>query len=199
MEFMPEDDEPNLVEMTIEHEISLHALVRSMSPRTFRLNANIKNQVFTIVIDTGSSHNYLQPRILSFLKLPVNTSTCFSVAVGYGEKLHSAGTCNGVEFVMQGTKFVADFHILEFSRADAILGVQWLEGLGKVVADHKKLTMEFEHAGKTITLTGNHTPSILPVTNHQLMRLQRVGAVEEYFLLAFPFESSLPDHTPPAI
>nr|GMC63077.1 Transposon Ty3-I Gag-Pol polyprotein [Ipomoea batatas] len=155
--------------------------------------------VFTILIDTGSSHNYLQPRIASFLRLPVDTSTCFSIAVGNGEKLHSAGTCSGVEFVMQGAKFVADFLILEFSGADAILGVQWLEGLGKVVTDHKKLTMEFEHAGQTITLTGNHTPSILPVTNHQLMRLQRVGAVEKYFLLAFPSESSLPDHTPPAI
>nr|GMC71650.1 uncharacterized protein LOC107175359 [Ipomoea batatas] len=51
-----------------------------------------------------------------------------------------------------GAPFEADFHVLEFSGANAVLGVQWLEGLGRVVRDHKALTMEFEHQGRLVKL-----------------------------------------------
>nr|GLL21465.1 hypothetical protein CISIN_1g044180mg [Ipomoea trifida] len=54
---------------------------------------------------------------------------------------------------MKGAPFEADFDVLEFSGANAILGVQWLEGLGRVVTHHKALTMEFEHQGRPEALS----------------------------------------------
>lgn len=155
-----------------EPEISFRALVGSLGPCCF-----------TMLIDTGSSHNYLQPRVANYFHLPVDRATHFTVAVGNGEKIQSEGTCRNISFDMQGTNFEADFHILESSDADTVLGVQWLERLGKIVTDYKKLTMEFEHKGQPILLARNQSASIQPVTHHQLMRLQQVDAVSECFLL----------------
>nr|GLL29689.1 hypothetical protein KK1_029709 [Ipomoea trifida] len=150
-ETVVETCEHTLNEITTEPEpeISLHALEGITGPRTFRLHASINRQPFTTLIDTGSSHNYLQPRLANFLHLPIDRTTQFPVVVGNGEKIHSEGTCPHVKFEMQGAEFEADFHVLEFAGADAILGIQWLEGLGKVVTDHKDLTMEFEHKDET--------------------------------------------------
>nr|GMD14745.1 Ty3/gypsy retrotransposon protein [Ipomoea batatas] len=125
-----------------------------------------------------------RPRLANFLYLPIDRTTQFPVAVGNGEKIHSEGTCPHVKFEMQGAEFEADFHVLEFAGADVILGIQWLEGLGKVVTDHKDLTMEFEHKGKPVKLIGRHTPTVLPITCHQLMRLQQIDAMAQCFLLA---------------
>nr|GMD06149.1 retrotransposon-related protein [Ipomoea batatas] len=45
--------------MCNQPEISLHALVGTIGPRTFRLNASVGNQTFSVLVDTWSSHNYL--------------------------------------------------------------------------------------------------------------------------------------------
>ena len=92
----------------------------------------------------------------------------FLVAVGNGERICSEGHCSKVNFEMQGVEFEADFHILDFSRADAVLGVQWLEKLGKIITDHKALTMEFTYKRQPIKLEGaqNIQPNPTPISFH---------------------------------
>ena len=91
------------------------------------------------------------------------------VVVGNGERIRSEGHYSKVKFEMQGVEFQANFHILDFSRADAVLGVQWLEKLGKIITDHKALTMEFTYKGQPIKLEGAQniqpTPLLYPFTN----------------------------------
>lgn len=125
-----------------------------------------------VLIDTGSSHNYLQPRVARHLHLSMDHTTRFTIAVWNGEKIQTEGTCRNISFDMQVANFEVDFHILEFFGTDAVLGIQWLEGLGKIATDHKKLTMEFEHKDQPILLIGKQSTSLQPMTCHQLMRLQ---------------------------
>lgn len=86
---------------------------------------------------------------------------------------------------MQGVEFEADFHILDFSRADAILGVQWLEKLEKIITDHKAFTMEFTYKGQLIKLEGaqNIWPNPTPISFYQLKRLQQTTSIAQYFRL----------------
>nr|GMC93870.1 Transposon Ty3-I Gag-Pol polyprotein [Ipomoea batatas] len=129
-------------------KISLHALEGTIGPRTFRLTASVKRREFTVLIDTGSSHNYIQPRLAHYLHLAVDNTIRFLVAVGNGERIQSEGTCTTVPFTMQGAVFKVDFHVLEFSGSDSILGVHWLESLGRIITYHKHLTMEFDYNGQ---------------------------------------------------
>nr|GME10415.1 retrotransposon-related protein [Ipomoea batatas] len=174
-------------------KISLHALEGTVGPRTFRLTASVKGREFTVLIDTGSSHNYIQPRLAHYLHLVVDNTIHFPVAVGNGERIQSEGTCTTVPFTMQGAEFEADFHVLEFSGADAILGVHWLEVLGRIITDHKHLTMEFDYKGKSVRLVGTVSPNITLISCHQLTRLNHTNAIAEYLLLA-P-KSTCPEQT----
>ncbi|VFQ65602.1 unnamed protein product [Cuscuta campestris] len=66
--------------------ISLHALEGIQGPRTFRLYATIQGQQFTALVDTGSSHNYIQPRIVKHLRLELDAEDSFQVAVRNGAR-----------------------------------------------------------------------------------------------------------------
>nr|GMD32889.1 GEM-like protein 4 [Ipomoea batatas] len=93
-------------------EISLHALEGTVGPRTFRLTASVNGREFTVLIDTGSSHNYIHPRLAHYLHLIVDNTIRFPVAVGNGERIQSEGTCTTVPFTMQWVEIEADFHVL---------------------------------------------------------------------------------------
>ncbi|KAK9186598.1 hypothetical protein WN944_017986 [Citrus x changshan-huyou] len=150
-------------------------------PQTFRLSAKINNKPLSVLIDTGSTHNYLHPRLAHFLHLAIKKTIRFLVPVGNGERIRSDGHCSKVKFEIQGVEFEADFHILDFSRVDVVLGVQWLEKLGKIITDHKALTMEFTYKGQPIKLEGaqNIRPNPTPISFHQLKRLQQTTLIAQ--------------------
>lgn len=53
-----------LVEIPKEKlHISLHAISGSSSPNTMRLMGMIGNQPVIILVDSGSTHNFLDPRV----------------------------------------------------------------------------------------------------------------------------------------
>ncbi|KAL9460236.1 hypothetical protein AB3S75_003442 [Citrus x aurantiifolia] len=173
-EILVEDTVPNEETTNPSPEISFHALIGTTGPSTFRLSAKINNQHLSVLINIGSTHNYLHPRLAHFLHLAIEKTISFLVAVGNGEWIRSEGHCLKVNFEMQSVEFEADIHILDFCGADAILGVQWLEKLGTIITDHKALTMEFTYKGQPIKLEGaqNIQPHPILISFHQLKRLQ---------------------------
>lgn len=44
-------------------EISLHAIAGFLNPRTMRIQGRVKDCVVVILIDTGSTHNFLDPMV----------------------------------------------------------------------------------------------------------------------------------------
>ena len=67
--------------------MSLNALNGGVGVGTIRFMAYIDKLPMTVLIDGGSSDNFLQPRVAKFLKLPVEPATQFRVMVGNGNYL----------------------------------------------------------------------------------------------------------------
>jgi len=57
--------------------LSHAALGNSLSLRTLRIHGFIQGLQVTILIDSGSSHNIVQPRVAEFLKLPIEVYPSF--------------------------------------------------------------------------------------------------------------------------
>lgn len=55
----------------VEHHLSLNELKGSNNTNTLRFQGEVGNITLQILIDGGSSDNFLQPRIAQFLKLPI--------------------------------------------------------------------------------------------------------------------------------
>jgi hypothetical protein len=137
-----------------EPEISLHAITGSPSPRTMRLWGRINFQGVIILIDSGSSHNFLDVAIISRLALKVQQMDNIAVKVANGQVIHTEGVCKGVKLQMQGNTFNVDFYILPLGGCDMVLGIQWLQKLGPIIWDFSTLTMEFTLFKKMIVLKG---------------------------------------------
>lgn len=56
----------------VNPKISLHALIGSLEPKTMRVTGTIENTWVTILIDTWSIHNFLDPAKLNRVALPQN-------------------------------------------------------------------------------------------------------------------------------
>ncbi|KAI5443893.1 hypothetical protein KIW84_012510 [Lathyrus oleraceus] len=63
-------------------QLSLQAATGQPSPHTIRFTASIYGHNLTVLVDSGSSHNIIQPRIATFLHLPIHNFPSFPVMVG---------------------------------------------------------------------------------------------------------------------
>lgn len=78
---------PNISEELPAAQISLNALSGTPAPETFRLCGQIGCSRVTILIDGGSTHNFMQTRVAKFLQLPTTSTPALKVTVGNGTTL----------------------------------------------------------------------------------------------------------------
>ncbi|KAK9984354.1 hypothetical protein SO802_033879 [Lithocarpus litseifolius] len=86
-------------------EITLYALLGSPSLGTMRVWSRINYQNMVILIDSGSTHYFLDEALLKLLKLPILTQDCFKVKVANGDVLQTKEACHEVQIRLQRTFF----------------------------------------------------------------------------------------------
>ncbi|XP_073221591.1 uncharacterized protein [Cicer arietinum] len=77
--------------------------------------------------------------------------------LGDGHRILTLGKCEGVPLVLGNITITVEAYLLGFTGADLILGVVWLETLGKVTMDWKEMSMVFNHGGPPVHLQGLST------------------------------------------
>uniref|UniRef100_A0A2N9GM02 Integrase catalytic domain-containing protein n=1 Tax=Fagus sylvatica TaxID=28930 RepID=A0A2N9GM02_FAGSY len=85
-----ETDEIQPEEMDENLSISLHAIAGTPTPQTMRVKANVEGKVVIILIDTGSTHNFMSENMAARLKLQPSGTAKFNVTVASGEKIPRA-------------------------------------------------------------------------------------------------------------
>lgn len=72
-------------------DISLHAILGSSNPKTIRVVAKIGAVKVVVLIDMGSTHNFLDSEVLQKIKLRVDKATKVHVKVANGELVGGEG------------------------------------------------------------------------------------------------------------
>nr|GMD89757.1 Transposon Ty3-G Gag-Pol polyprotein [Ipomoea batatas] len=115
-------------EEVISGDVSvLNTMTGPGSPRSLRLTGNIKGSSCLVLIDSGSTHNFITPAIVERLQLPTKSIKPFQVYIGNGDTLGCQHVCPSVEVCMQGLTFAVHLHVLRIVGPDVVLGVQWLQ------------------------------------------------------------------------
>lgn len=154
-----------------EPMVSLHALDGAMSHDTMCIKGFIKSKEIVILIDSGSTHNFLDANIPKRVGVLIQPSQPISVAVADGGHLISRAMCKQLHWTMQGTPFETDVRFLPLGGCDLVLGIQWLATLGPIVWDFARLRMEFNPNGVKHVLRGKQTSSTQAVTSSLMSRL----------------------------
>ena len=180
----PTEQKNNTIELVVPSpelfHLSLQAATGHPSPRTLRFTATIYGHKVTVLVDSGSSHNIIQPRIASFLHLPIQPLSSFSVMVGNGDYLHCTGLCKDTPLMVTQHIFPISFYVLPIQGADVVLGVQWLQTLGPFVSDFTIPSMQFYHNNTLITIQGSKLNTITQATAHQLNRMVQTNAIATF-------------------
>ncbi|CAJ2661993.1 unnamed protein product [Trifolium pratense] len=176
-----------------EHHLSFNAMKGTSHMGILRFTGSIEQIKVQILIDGGSSDNFLQPRIAKCLKLPVEPASTFRVLVGNGEIMTAEGMINQLPLDIQGHKLEIPVYLLPVAGADVILGASWLATLGPHVADYASLTLKFFLEGKFVTLVGESEVRPSAAQFHHLKRLQNTDAIDECFTVQWLKSTEITD------
>nr|GLL19764.1 hypothetical protein CK203_107764 [Ipomoea trifida] len=169
-------------------EISLHALSGWSAQRTMRLPAQIFGRAITVLVDSGSTHNFIRSKLAEQLQQPFTPMDSFNVKVANGVPLRCEGRFDGVTVEIQNVHLPITFFSLPLVGIDAVLGVQWLAELGEVVCDWKKLSMSFKWNNQPVVLEGLGTPSPQTMSLESLTSRIEDGA---YLFMLYPLTADL--------
>ncbi|XP_026409868.1 uncharacterized protein LOC113304966 [Papaver somniferum] len=151
------------VESPVESDmkISLHALTGNVNGDTIRILGTIERHKILILIDTGSTHSFIDCTLVRTLKCQVEQTSPMLVTVDNGDKTISSGVFSQFHWSMQGHNFSEDLRMLPLGGCDMVLGADRLRKQGEVMFNLSKLCISFNYKGNKITLQGSTVKVLL--------------------------------------
>ena len=151
--------------------IALHALFGTDGFQTMCIQGSVKNQKLVILVDTGSTHNFVDQSVIKRVGAPLQPIASLMVTVANGEKLRSQEFCAALQFEVQGESVLADFFVLPLRGCDMVLGVQWLVTVGPILWDFQQLTMQFSIGARLVKWQGLMAGQLFLMTKKQAAKL----------------------------
>ncbi|XP_042012417.1 uncharacterized protein LOC121760890 [Salvia splendens] len=184
-----ENRDPPVISADLSH---IYALDGRQREDDIELRGVIGDIPVRVLVDTGSSHNFLHPDVAEKLALPLQQIRPFRVYVGNGESLLCSFASIQTRLVIQKHVFLVDLHILPVHGPDVILGRIWLKQMRRVTSDYVDGTLEFSRNGKRVCLK-LVPPSAREVSLKTFSSLLQLQGGEELFeLIQLPPTESNP-------
>ena len=192
-EAMVAEDDDDKVLSFLNPYLSLNALESTFNFKTMRLRGSVGKRMLCILIDTGSTHNFLNCNMAIKLGCIMEPVPELRIMAANGEVLKCNELCRGFTWVMQGKSFTADVLALPLGTYDLVLEVQWLVELGDIRWNFKELQMRFMMQGTECMLQGNKGGQT-PLFNVSSGRMDRVLGKPAQLSLMQCFELQLICH-----
>lgn len=106
-----------------------------------------------MLIDTGSTHNFISQDIVKSQGIPSNSCPTLKVQLADGSVSHCNNKVEGLQWRMADKVFRADFYSIPLGGYDAILGVQWLTQVSPVCFDFSKQLITINWEGSKVVLS----------------------------------------------
>jgi len=140
-------------------------LVGSPTPGTIRVKGKVNSISLVILVDFGSTHNFIDAAVISVLYIPVDKSQILEVKVANGDIIKTQGLCKDVPVCLQGQVFLVQLQVLPLGGCDLVFSTQWLSTLGIINWDFKNLSMGFNYGRQQVLLQVLNTPKGFEVQN----------------------------------
>lgn len=178
--------------------ISVNAVAGTENAKTIRLQAHVKDKTLLILIDSGSSHSFLDQSVVDLLQCPTVSTLPTHVKVANGDILVCSAEVPSFNWWVQGHTFQHPMKVLALGGYDCILGMDWLEQQGAMVCQWKERWIQFSYKGRMVTLQGVVDQSQQPPTepsHTQFLKWQasnEIWATALVTLVAKPVANAIP-------
>lgn len=117
-----EEDGPSEEKIPDRPEISLHAIAGFRNPNTIRVKGCLSQKPVTVLINSGSTHNFINEQLAKKVGLQPYSCGNLEVMVAFRERLSSLGKCKNLQLILQGHPIQADSYLLPLEGCDVVLG-----------------------------------------------------------------------------
>ena len=114
--------EVNFVEEEVEPQISINAMSGHPGFNTMRVNGHKGKKTLHILIDSGSTHNFLHEHLARKMGCLLEPITAQTVAIADGNTLQCKFICRQFTWTLHGVKFVSDILLLPLGGCDLDMG-----------------------------------------------------------------------------
>ena len=135
--------------------ISYNSFVGITTPQTLKIEGHIKKKKVIVLIDLGSTHNFIHCKVVKGLKFFLYPVLECQVMAANGGTINCFGNFHNIKLTMG--EYVLNSPMLSISMggADVLLRVKWLQSLGTIAFNFQELFLKFFWEGKKIELRGN--------------------------------------------
>jgi hypothetical protein len=123
-------------------------------PRTMRLQGSIMGVPVMLLVDSGSSHTFINQSLLPYLNHLQTQTIDVQVQVASGEVLHCDRILKHVSWAVNDCTFTTDMKVLPLGHFDVILGMDWLEVFSPMQVHWKHKWLALPYQGATAILQG---------------------------------------------
>lgn len=141
-DFLDWEDEEQ--DSKVTPQVSVNVVSGISDYTTMRVRGLFGKRNLYMLLDSGSTHNFMDPLVAEKLGCEVTNSGLKRVTVADGRKLEVQGKISGLEWRFQNTTFQTDVMLIPLQGCDVVLGVQWLATLGPITWEFKTLEMSFK-------------------------------------------------------
>ena len=130
-------EEDILQEQSLDKEemnpiISCNALAGITTPQTIKIEGQIKKKKVIVLIDSGSTHNFIHCKVAKELNCFLYPAPECQVMVANGGTINCSGKCHNIKLSMGEYVLTSPMLSIPMGGADVVLGVQWLQSLGTI-------------------------------------------------------------------
>ncbi|XP_072056245.1 uncharacterized protein [Arachis hypogaea] len=165
------------------HHLSFNALSGVPSRKSIQFTGSIAGKQLRIIMDGGSSDNFIHPELSTMLALPIFPAPKFAVEVGNDALLHCEGEVCNVPFTIQGHTLSISTFVLSIASKELVLGDSWLETLDTHLVNYKDKFITFLAGDRLVTLQGEKWQGPTQAHFSQFRRLFSVSAIAELYTL----------------
>jgi hypothetical protein len=153
----------------------LDALTGFSSPQTPKLFGYIKKRKVGILVDSGSTQNFIHRRIAQETNCYICVVNNFQIMIANGGSMKCGGICENVCLQIGHCHLKSHMFSIEMGGCDIVLGVEWLHYVGPILMDFKELTMKFQHGGQRYHFQGLKVGSPDIIKSHCMENLLKKG------------------------
>jgi hypothetical protein len=159
----------------VEPIISLNALTGFSAPQTLKLIGYIKHRKVIILVDSGSTHNFIHRRIAQETHCYIHAVNNFQIMIDNGDSMKCGGHCENVRLQIGDYHLKSHMFAIDMGGCDIVLGADWLRTLGPILMDFKALTMQFDQEGHQYKFQGITAGSPEVISSHHMEKLFKKG------------------------
>jgi len=169
------DITPPLDPPEVEPVIYLNALTGFSTPQTLKIIGYIKHWKVIILVDSGSTHNFIHRRIAKETHCYIHDINNFQIMIANGGSMKCGGHCENVRLQIGDYHLKSHMFAINMGGFYIVLGVDCLRTLGPILMDFKDLTMQFDEEDHQYKFQGITLDSPEIISFHRMEKLLKKG------------------------